>query len=453
MNTSRDLPRALVALLRERSPRSAAEMMGATGASQPTVSRALAALGPQVVRIGRARATRYALARDVARAGSSWPLYRITAAGSSQHLGRLTALHADGFHVEATHAIPALLHPPLDGLFPGLPWFLDDLRPQGFLGRVFARRVAADLGASSDPTRWQADDVVLALLRHGDDGIGDLVLGEAALQTALQRSLAPPAVNTEADFPHLTQQALNGELVGSSAGGEQPKFLTRLADEGPVIVKFSDRRDTPTGERWADLLRCEQIAGEVLREHGVPAARSRIVESDGRVFLVSQRFDRTPQGGRRGFVSLASVDAAFYGHGRIDWWRWAPQLASDGWITDGDARRLRMLSLFGELIGNNDMHLGNAGLVLTDETPFALAPAYDMLPMRFRPSAGGEVVERSTVVSVLPTPEMQADWIIAAQAADQFWRQVSVAPAMSRSFTALAEAMHVALRTAIERFA
>lgn len=453
MTASRDLPSELAALLRRKSPRTALELMEATGASQPTVSRALGVLGAQVLRMGRARATRYALTREVGRAGARWPLYRITAPGAPQRLGELTALHGDGFHFEAAHEAPGLLQPPLDGLFPGLPWFMDDLRPQGFLGRAFARRVAADIAAPPDPTRWQADDVLLALLRHGDDGVGDLVLGEAALQAAMQRSLAPPAVHTEADFSQLAQQALSGELVGSSAGGEQPKFLTTLQRDGPVIVKFSERTDTPAGQRWADLLRCEHLAGEVLREHGVPAAASRIVEVDRRVFLVSQRFDRTPQGGRRGFVSLAALDGAFYGHGRVDWWRWAPDLARDGWISEDDARRLRFMSLFGELIGNADMHLGNAGLQLADQRPFALSPAYDMLPMRFRPAASGEVVERSTQVSLLPTPELLPEWLAAAQAADVFWSRVVAVPSLSAAFAALAQGMQAALRAALKRFA
>lgn len=452
MSTSRDLPSTLVALLRQKSPSTATELMALTGASQPTVSRALAALGSQVLRIGRARATRYALTREVARAGSHWPLYRITAAGAPRLIGQLTALHGDGFHFEAAHDAPALLHPPLDGVFPGLPWFLDDLRPQGFLGRAFARRVAADIGAPPDPTRWQADDVLLALLRHGDDGIGDLVLGEATLQRALQRSLEPPALHTDADFPLLAQQALSGELIGSSAGGEQPKFLTTLAGDGPVIVKFSERTDSASGQRWADLLHCERIAGEVLREHSVPAATSRVVEADGRVFFVSKRFDRTPQGGRLGFVSLTALDAAFYGHGRIDWWRWAPDLARDGWISDDDARPLRFMGLFGELIGNADMHLGNAGLLLADARPFALSPAYDMLPMRFRPAASGEVVERSTTISVLPSPDLHADWSAAAAAADVFWSKVLALTALSPAFAVIAQGMQTALRAARARF-
>ena len=66
----------------------------------------------------------------------------------------------------------------VDGIFPDLPWFLDDLRPQGFLGRAFAQRHAAALGLPPDPVRWNADDVLVALLGVGDDLTGDLVIGD-----------------------------------------------------------------------------------------------------------------------------------------------------------------------------------------------------------------------------------------------------------------------------------
>jgi hypothetical protein len=64
---------------------------------------------------------------------------------------------------------------------------------------------------------------------------------------------------------------------------------------------------------------------------------------------------------------------------------------------------------FGVLIGNNDMPLGNAGALLADTRPPALAPSYDMLPMALRPAASGEVVERDYTLA-LPTPEYRDDW-------------------------------------------
>ncbi|EQD43359.1 HipA domain protein, partial [mine drainage metagenome] len=136
-----DLARSqrLLAVLRQRSPQTAAQLMQALGVSQPALSRLIAA-DEQVLRIGRARASRYVLARAVGRAGWRWPLYCIDVAGRAHGLGELRALHADAFHFEPAQALPALLRGEFaQGLFPGLPWFMDDLRPQGFLGRGFAR--------------------------------------------------------------------------------------------------------------------------------------------------------------------------------------------------------------------------------------------------------------------------------------------------------------------------
>ncbi len=446
----------LEALLRTRGAQQASAIAAELGISQPTLSRLLAAMEPRIVRIGRARATRYALAHEVARAGSRWPLYRIDAAGRPETLGELRALHGDRFHFESVRALPAFLHGDFaSGEFAGLPWFQGDQRPQGFLGRAFARRVAPDIDAPEDPLRWRSDDIVLGLLRYGDDRPGDLVFGEAALQRALREILAPPdtvaADERGARYPQLADAVLRGEDIGSSAAGEQPKFAITLRGEdgyAPVIVKFSDRISSPNGRRWADLLICEHHACEVLLDHGLAAARSEVIEADARVFLQSTRFDRTPTLGRRGLVSLAALDAGFYGHGRLEWWRFAPQLQRDGWLDTGEARRLRLLGWYGALIANSDMHLGNVALQLADDRPLPLAPIYDMLPMRFRPATSGEIVERRYEIT-LPAPEQHDDWHAAALMAQDFWRRVAGEARISAPFRSIADDAGAALQRAL----
>ncbi|MEO7325845.1 MAG: type II toxin-antitoxin system HipA family toxin YjjJ [Dokdonella sp.] len=446
----------LEGLLRQRGSLSARELAPELGITQSTLSRLLTSIGARVVRIGRARATRYALANEIARAGSRWPLYRIDANGRPQTIGELRALQRDEFHLEAAHALPSFMHGDFaSGLYPGLPWFLDDQRPQGFLGRTFARSVAKDIDAPEDPLRWQTDDVVLGLLRHGEDRPGDLVLGETSLQRALQ-AIVSPAATIAVDarnvrYPQLAAASLQAEDVGSSVAGEQPKFAITLQYPDhyePVIVKFSDRITTPAGRRWADLLTSEHHAGVTLGDHGIPAARTELVEADQRVFLQSTRFDRTSVLGRRGVVSLASLDAAFYGHGRIDWWRFAQQLQRDGWLTNENARNLSLCSWFGTLIANVDMHLGNASLYLADERPLALSPSYDMLPMRFRPSVSGEIVERRYEIT-MPTPEHKADWLDAARMAQVFWRRVGDDARISVEFRAIAADAQAVLARAL----
>ena len=51
----------LLATLRAGRDTSSGELAGLLGVSQPTLSRLIAAAGDQVCRMGRARATRYAL--------------------------------------------------------------------------------------------------------------------------------------------------------------------------------------------------------------------------------------------------------------------------------------------------------------------------------------------------------------------------------------------------------
>lgn len=449
----------LLSLLRQRQVATAAQLMGDAGISQPTLSRWLKAT-PGVVRMGRARATRYGLAHAIGAQGSRWPLYRLNAQARPELLGHLQALHGGKFLLESALPLPALTHDEFaDGLYPGLPWFLNDQRPQGFLGRIFARRVAPSIAANPDVTLWTGDDIAHALLRFGADMPGDLVLGDAALQAAMAALLEPVEGIAVADisstFTQLADAVLRGEVVGSSAAGEQPKFTTHLRDaQGQaqaVIVKFSERTDAPGGARWGQLLRCEALASDVLRQHGLPAADNQIHHADGRVFLSSQRFDRNANGGRYGFVSLAALDAAHYGHGRIHWWQFADQLQRDGWLDAENAHQLRILGWFGALIGNTDMHLGNAGLVLTDTRPLALAPAYDMLPMLWRPSTQGEVVPR-VFTPVLPTPQQRDNWQHAAHMAVQFWQAVAQLPHMSQAFLDIATDAHTQVQQALQRF-
>ena len=137
--------------LRATGITSAAAIQTALGISQPTLSRTIAALGPAVIRIGRARATHYAHTRDIGRHGNHWPLYRIDAEGRAITHGTLTALQGEAFaygtqdHAELWHAGSRL-----PGAFAQLPWFLADLRPEGFLGQHYARRHAATLAAPQD---------------------------------------------------------------------------------------------------------------------------------------------------------------------------------------------------------------------------------------------------------------------------------------------------------------
>lgn len=449
---------ALLGHLRRHGRQPAGALPDALGISRATLARAVAAAAPGVVRLGRTRATQYALARDI-RGASRWPLYRLDPQAQVIPLGDLLALDRGEFAFVAAQPSDSLLHPPFEhGIFPDLPWFLDDLRPGGFLGRTFAHRMGEHLQLPVDLKLWDAAHVVTALLHRGSAQSGDLILGDAALARALHERDSPsdlvPLADRSTRYPQMALDVLQGEQPGSSPGGEQAKFTATLehdAGRRAAIVKFSVAEDSAAARRWADLLRCEALAGRVLDLHGLAAAQATLVETPGQVFLESRRFDRSADVlGRHGFVSLLAIATTFHGEASMPWWRLAGLLHADGWLDTESAQRLCRLYWFGALIANSDMHLGNAGLLLTDTLPLQLAPAYDMLPMWLRPGSQGQVTIRDYAVPIPSAGQINA-WQWAATAALEFWEQaqgLDVTPDVRR----FAATMQSGIGRILERF-
>lgn len=413
------------------------------GINRSTLIRALGPLGAQVVSRGGARRTRYALRRPLRGSDAALPVYRIDRAGTGQLLGRLDLTWPAGSAME--FALPfswPLDGDMADGWFEGLPYPLEDMRPQGFIGRNFARRYGLDLRVAENPAEWSEDDIVHVLSLWGHDQPGDLILGEAAYRRFLElgrqgedRFLDDGQL--EEAYPSMADWALAHGVAASSAAGEFPKFTTgrRLAT-GPahVIVKFSGAGGSPAVGRWADLLICEHLALAALRELlGLEAATSQIHRYRGRTFLEVVRFDRHGVLGRSPVCSLGSINAALLGKAPQAWPRIALALQGAGWLSADDGERVALLWWFGKLIGNTDMHEGNLAFRPGPGPSFSLAPAYDMLPMAYAPLAGGEVPARSFVPE-LPLPEESALWRRAADAAARYWHRCAEDERISDAF-------------------
>jgi hypothetical protein len=326
------------------------------------------------------------------------------------------------------------------------------------MGRAFARRHGEAFGLDRDPQLWTGGGVLSALLRYGDDTPGNFILGDSALEHFERTKLVPPETialeQRVGRYANLAEAALADDVPGSSAGGEQPKF-TACVDEGGeyrhLLVKFSPRRDTPGGRRWADLLVCEHLASKTMRESGLDACETRLAQDGGRCFLEVGRFDRVGRYGRRGFVSLMALSNAY--HGQLDnWVAAADRLQRDGWLNHEDADTLRVLWWFGGLIRNTDMHFGNVSFALDFGRPLRLAPAYDMLPMHYRPNAAGEVVTRE-FVPPLPPPQQRSLWLRAADIAVTFWEGALADSRISDEFRAEAARVLDAASLLRERYA
>ena len=307
----------------------ARQLVDALGVNQSTISRMLSCVDKgRILQFGRRRGTRYAMTRDLPGLGFCWPLYEIDQDGRPQVVGQLFALAGRQWCLQQDAPWDSLRGDDFrDGLYPGFPWFLDDLRPQGFLGRLFATTHSNLLGLPPDPRDWQPDDVVLSLLRHGTELPGSFVLGNAMLALTQTDQLAepgaPPESTRAALYPARADSILEGEWPGSSAAGEQPKFTAVVRNESGdsrhVLVKFSGRAGRPEDVRWADLLASEHTAATVLAENGIPAAQTALLDAGGRRFLESTRFDRIGHHGRRGVVSLSALDGAFFGQLHTPW--------------------------------------------------------------------------------------------------------------------------------------
>ena len=406
------------------------ELQTRLGLSQPTVSRALSALVKQgrLLKVGAARSQQYLLPRHIEGVGSQIGMVRVDTQGRVSPFAHMVALPGGRFWVNEADG--------LTQLHDGLPWFLDDMRPQGFMGQTFVQN-HPELSLPADLRHWNDDHALKAMVLAGDDLPGNLIVGEQALARYLSGVRQTAVVqHPEVDYPRLALLAMQGAQPGSSAGGEQPKF-SALVNGQAMLVKFSPSGDAPGDERSRDLLVCEHIALQTLAAAGLPAADSQIVIAGGRVFLQSRRFDRTDKG-RIGMVSLLVYDAQYVGE-MDNWSATAQRMAARQLMTSQDAQQLQLLEAYGLLIANTDRHYGNISFLLEDDD-WRLSPTYDMLPMLYAP-VKGELVERDFAARKLqPTSQTLTVWPQAKQLAQQFWQSVAADTRVSDAFKVLAQA-------------
>lgn len=424
-------------------PKSGSQMAKEIGLSQPTVTRALAAMGDEVVKTGQKKSTRYML-RDRSRGFDDVPVYRVDAQGKVRELGTLVPVRTDGF-----------LFTQADGLqihSEGLPWWLLDMRPQGFLGRAYAARFGAELGLPSTVKAWTDSQALRALLVHGHDLVGNLLIGSMARDKFIH--MAEPQPITRADKPsayaRLAIGAAEGDSPGSSAGGEQPKFTAYVESAGVarhVIVKFSERQESANSSRWRDLLLAEHLALETLREAKLTAAASLICDHEGQRFLEVERFDRAGTLGRKAVVSLGALDAEFVGCATQPWPVVTKSLAKQGVITPQAAEVAEILWAFGALIGNSDMHHGNLSFVSEHGRPYDIAPAYDMTPMSFAPTSGGRLPNTIHPIT-LHASVSNENWRRAEALATHYLSSLRASDQFSQGFQACMEALEGHLQLA-----
>ena len=376
------------------------DLLTAAGVSREALAKAYRRQAREILRFGQARATRYAIRQTLPGLDSDeFPVFRVDESGEIHSAGRLVTL-------AATESVWL----PSTAVVDGLPPEMHDIAPRGFLGRSFARH-HTDLGVPADASDWSDNHVLLALSRRGEDLPGNLVVGRESFdrfQALLHRAITPQ------DFPRLAADALEGEHVGSSAGGEQPKFTAFVGGQHRIVKFATDATDN--ARRWTDLLALENVALETLAAVGYASASSEVVDIDGLRCLVVDRFDRIGEMGRRAVLTLAAVVEQGVG----TWADAAESLHAEGLLSDDGLRQIVLLDAFGAWIANSDRHYHNIALFPTAQG-YEVAPAFDQLPMAYAPPASGNF-RNAAIPPPRPTANTLDVWDEAQGLAREFWR-------------------------------
>jgi hypothetical protein len=416
MNPSKiDLPEALAALLARGEPLTAAQLAAATGKSQPSISLALGKLGERVHRMGAARSTRYALKKDIlglpAEHELSWNGPDATG-NMPWRWGRITYLYGNYLQVRSGRH---------EWLSQGkLPWFLTPIRPQGFLGRELAR---ANPSFPANPEQWTLAEVLHSAINQIRDPSGAFFFND--VETSAW-SAPEDAEELGAAYDLLANRVGAGLPAGSSAAGEQPKFIAHRGSVGKFIVKFTPPRGTPFGERWHALLSLEKLALDTLQAHGIASARSELIQTAKRSYLQSERFDRGAQYSMQHVVAIAALHDEFVGGPWQNWLHTSEALAKKGLIKQDELQQIARIFAFGHYIGNTDMHSGNLSFFVDDViTPkIRLAPVYDMLPMMWRPDPHYGLSDSPVRQQFMPASFAQ-EQAQAREWAIEFWEQAA----------------------------
>lgn len=402
-----------------QGPQPAAKASTALGISQPTFSRTIQLLGEKVTqfRVKGQRTPLYGALRTLPQGLSArQSIHRYLSAGKIAHFADVEFL-AGG----ATLERDAQGH---TTLYEGLPPYMAFAAPSGFLGRQIAQEASRAQPFPESLRDWSDEHRIAYLFTMGLNLPGNLVFGSACLQREIDfRGARPVRKAGKLAYYVDMAQALKSAAYGSSAGGEQPKFLCLTEDAGHVIVKFARR-----GSRMADLLPLEHLALRALETVDVPCAATRLLAGGDYVFLEVARFDRAGANGRIGMLSAGAVDDEFFGR-RDTWPEFAARCVRAKYLSADDARRIDTMTAFSELIGNTDRHFENLSLLIGDDGEYqGVAPAYDILPMRYAPIGGGIDPELTPVEPRIGTVGARPEiWSRAGQAAEKFWRDVQKA--------------------------
>ena len=176
-------------------------------------------------------------------------------------------------------------------------------------------------------------------------------------------------------------------LHGTSVGGTRPKALLSDGDRS-LIAKFSSSSDS------RPVVKAEFVAMTLAKRAGLTVAPVGLVAVQHRDVLLVERFDRTPDGGRRALVSAPTVLGLDELGGRYaTYWELADSIRARFTDPDLTLRELFSRITFNVLVGNTDDHPRNHA-AFWDGRGLSLTPAYDLCP---QPRIGRETAQAMAI--------------------------------------------------------
>lgn len=162
--------------------------------------------------------------------------------------------------------------------------------------------------------------------------------------------------------------------AGGSLGGARPKAHVLDRSGRLAIAKF------PSSERDAwNVMAWEKVAFDLARASGLIVPDSRLLRLAERSVHIIDRFDRTAEGHRIGYVSALTMLEAWDGDER-SYLEIAEVIENYSDQASSDLKELWRRILFSVLISNTDDHLRNHGFLHQHHDVWRLSPAFDINP-------------------------------------------------------------------------
>jgi serine/threonine-protein kinase HipA len=181
-------------------------------------------------------------------------------------------------------------------------------------------------------------------------------------KNVVERSIAVPGVQ-----PKISMSLIHEALADTKAG----RLTVVGALGGNYIFK-------PPSERFAEMPQNEHVTMRIAEAFGIRTVKSSLIRlASGELSYITKRIDRTDRGEKIHMLDMFQITEAVDKY-KSSMEKIGKALSKYSANTLLDKSWFFEMAVFSFLTGNNDMHLKNFSMILSEED-WGLSPAYDLL--------------------------------------------------------------------------